>query len=42
MIKKAVIFVGPAVEDTEFAYPYYRLQEDDFTVDVASKLAVAM
>ncbi|MES2760765.1 MAG: DJ-1/PfpI/YhbO family deglycase/protease [Bacteroidota bacterium] len=36
MLKKAVIVVGPAVEDTEFAYPYYRLQEDDFTVDVAS------
>lgn len=36
MIKKAVIVVGPAVEDTEFAYPFYRLQEDDFTVDVAS------
>lgn len=35
-MKKAVIFVGPAVEDTEFAYPFYRLQEDDFTVDVAS------
>ena len=28
--------VGPAVEDTEFAYPFYRLQEDDFVVDVAS------
>ena len=36
MLKRAVIVVGPAVEDTEFAYPYYRLQEDDFTVDVAS------
>ncbi len=36
MLKKAVIVVGPAVEDTEFAYPYYRLQEDDFIVDVAS------
>lgn len=36
MLKKAVIVVGPAVEDTEFAYPYYRLQEDDFSVDVAS------
>lgn len=35
-MKKAIIFVGPAVEDTEFAYPYYRLQEDGFTVDVAS------
>lgn len=36
MLKKAVIVVGPAVEDTEFAYPFYRLQEDDFKVDVAS------
>lgn len=36
MLKRAVIVVGPAVEDTEFAYPYYRLQEDDFIVDVAS------
>jgi protease I len=36
MIKRAVIVVGPAVEDTEFAYPFYRLQEDDFTVDTAS------
>ena len=36
MLKRAVIVVGPAVEDTEFAYPYYRLQEDGFTVDVAS------
>lgn len=36
MLKKAVIVVGPAVEDTEFAYPFYRLQEDDFVVDVAS------
>jgi len=40
MLKKAVIVVGPSVEDTEFAYPYYRLQEDDFTVDVASNGAV--
>lgn len=36
MLKKAVIVVGPAVEDTEFAYPFYRLPEDGFTVDVAS------
>ncbi len=36
MLKRAVIVVGPAVEDTEFAYPFYRLQEDGFTVDVAS------
>lgn len=36
MLKRAVIVVGPAVEDTEFAYPFYRLQEDGFKVDVAS------
>ena len=36
MIKKAVIVVGPAVEDTEFAYPFYRLQEVGFTVVTAS------
>lgn len=35
-MKKAVIVVGPAVEDTEFAYPFYRLQEEGFQVDVAS------
>lgn len=36
MLKRAVIVVGPAVEDTEFSYPFYRLQEDGFSVDVAS------
>jgi protease I len=36
MAYKAVIVVGPSVEDTEFAYPYYRLQEENFKVDVAS------
>lgn len=36
MKKRAVIVVGPAVEDTEYAYPYYRLQEDDFVVDTAT------
>lgn len=39
-MKKAVICVGPAVEDTEFAYPFYRLQEDGFVVDTASNGAV--
>ena len=39
-MKKAIIVVGPAVEDTEFAYPYYRLQEDGFSVDVASNGAI--
>jgi protease I len=36
-MKKAVIIIAVGVEDTEFAYPYYRLQEDGFTVDVATK-----
>ncbi|MDB4926306.1 DJ-1/PfpI/YhbO family deglycase/protease [Mucilaginibacter sp.] len=36
MKKRAVIVVGPAVEDTEYAYPYYRLQEDGFIVDTAT------
>lgn len=36
MLKRAVIVVGPAVEDTEFSYPFYRLQEDGFIVDTAS------
>jgi len=36
MKKRAVIVVGPAVEDTEYSYPYYRLQEDGFRVDTAS------
>ena len=40
MIKKAVIVVGPSVEDTEFAYPFYRLQEDGFYVDTASNGAL--
>jgi protease I len=40
MKKKALIVVGPAVEDTEFAYPYYRLQEDGFIVDIASDGAI--
>ncbi|MBS4063136.1 MAG: type 1 glutamine amidotransferase [Chitinophagaceae bacterium] len=40
MLKKAVIVVGPAVEDTEFSYPFYRLQEDGFIVDTASNGAL--
>lgn len=34
---KAVIILAAGVEDTEFAYPYYRLQEAGFHVDVATK-----
>lgn len=36
-MKKAVIILASGVEDTEFAYPYYRLQEAGFAVDVATK-----
>ncbi len=36
-MKKAVIIVAQGFEDTEFAYPFYRLQEAGFEVDVATK-----
>lgn len=34
-MKKAVLVIGQGFEDSEFFYPFYRLQEADFTVDVA-------
>lgn len=36
-MKKAVIILAQGVEDTEFAYPFYRLQEAGFAVDIATK-----
>jgi len=33
-MKKAIIISGNLVQDQEFIYPYYRLLEDDFEVDV--------
>ncbi|PSO59809.1 MAG: peptidase C56 [Cyanobacteria bacterium QS_7_48_42] len=36
-MKRAVIVASNGVEDSEFFYPYYRLQEAGFTVDVATK-----
>ena len=36
MSKRAVIIVGKGFEDSEFIYPYYRLQEDNIEVDVAT------
>jgi len=36
-MKKAVIITGPNFQDEEFIYPYYRLQEAGFQVDVAAK-----
>jgi protease I len=35
-MKRAIIITGPGFEDAEFIYPYYRLQEDGLTVDVAT------
>lgn len=34
--KRAVIIVGAGFEDSEFTYPYYRLQEDEIIVDVVT------
>jgi protease I len=36
-MKRAVIITGPGFEDAELIYPYYRLQEAGFTVDLATK-----
>lgn len=35
-MKRAVIITGPGFQDEEFIYPYYRLQEEGFTVDVST------
>jgi len=37
MSKKAVIITGPGFQDEEYVYPYYRLLEEGFKVDVATK-----
>ena len=34
MKKKAIIITGNLVQDHEFIYPYYRLLEDNFDIDV--------
>jgi protease I len=34
---KAVIITGPGFQDEEVVYPYYRLQESEFLVDIATK-----
>jgi len=36
-MKRAVIITGPGFQDEEFVYPYYRLLEAGFQVDVATK-----
>lgn len=40
--KKTVIITGPGFEDAEFIYPYYRLQEEGFVVDVATHNDIAV
>jgi protease I len=34
-MNKAIIIIGPGFEDSEFLYPFYRLQEAGYAVDVA-------
>ena len=34
MIKKAVIISSQLVQDQEFVYPYYRLLEDEFEIEI--------
>src|SRR3989337_85648 len=36
-MKRSVIITGPNFQDEEFIYPFYRLQEAGFQVDVAVK-----
>ncbi|HKZ17254.1 MAG TPA: DJ-1/PfpI/YhbO family deglycase/protease [Geobacteraceae bacterium] len=35
MHKKALIIAGKQIQDHEYVYPYYRLQEEGYEVDVA-------
>lgn len=35
-VKRAIIITGPGFDDAEFIYPYYRLQEAGFSVDIAT------
>lgn len=35
--KRAIIITGPHFQDEEYVYPYYRLLEADFKLDVATK-----
>ncbi|MDO8509334.1 MAG: DJ-1/PfpI/YhbO family deglycase/protease [Nanoarchaeota archaeon] len=36
-MKRALILTGKLVQDHEFIYPFYRLKEENFTVDVATE-----
>lgn len=38
-MQKVLMMVGEGVEDTEFLYPYYRFQEENYKVDVVGSKA---
>lgn len=38
-MKKALVLVGDGFEDAELLYPYYRLQEEGFQIDVAGTVS---
>ena len=40
MKKRTVIITGPNFQDEEFTYPYYRLLEEEYHVDVATPYKV--
>jgi len=42
MSKRAVIITGPGFQDEEVVYPYYRLLEENYKVDVATKDGVVV
>ena len=37
MVKRTVIITGPGFQDEEVVYPYYRLLEEGYKVDIATK-----
>ena len=37
MTKKVVIITAPGFQDEEVVYPYYRLLEEKYHVDIATK-----
>jgi protease I len=38
-MKKILIFLERGVEDSEFIYPYYRFQEEDYKIDIVAPKA---
>ena len=42
MAKRTVIITGPGFQDEEVIYPYYRLLEEGYKVDIATKDGVVV